>query len=72
MCLCETKYQGGVSHHFGGVLTSLTKYRDIRYRSDTIAISRDMGQVRHCWCILLDPIRHILELCCSVCDADVP
>ena len=29
MCLCETKYQGGVSHHFGGVLTSLEKYRAI-------------------------------------------
>ena len=30
MCLCETKHQGGgVSHHFGGVLTSLTKYRAI-------------------------------------------
>ena len=23
VCLCKTKYQGGVSHHFGGVLTSL-------------------------------------------------
>ena len=29
MCLCETKYQRGVSHHFGGVLTSLKKYRAI-------------------------------------------
>ena len=29
MCLCETKYQGGVSHHFGGVLTSPKKYRAI-------------------------------------------
>ena len=29
MCLCGTKYQGGVSHHFGGVLTSLKKYRAI-------------------------------------------
>ena len=30
MCLCETKYpRGGVSHHFGGVLTSLKKYRAI-------------------------------------------
>ena len=26
MCLCETKYQGGVSHHFGGALTSLNRY----------------------------------------------
>ena len=29
MCLCETKYQGGVSHHFGGMLISLKKYRVI-------------------------------------------
>ena len=26
MCLCETKYQGGVSHHLGEVLTSPKKY----------------------------------------------
>ena len=44
MCLCETKYQGGVSHHFGGVLTSLKEVsRDMGYRSDSIAVSRDMG-----------------------------
>ena len=29
MCLCKIKYQGGVSHHFGVVLTSLQKYRAI-------------------------------------------
>ena len=29
MRLCQTKYQGGVSHHFGGVLVSLKKYRAI-------------------------------------------
>ena len=29
MCLCESKYQGGVSHHFGGVLISLKKCRAI-------------------------------------------
>ena len=29
MCLCKIKYQGGVSHHFGGVLTSLKKCRAI-------------------------------------------
>ena len=29
MCLCKIKYQGGVSQHFGGVLTSLKKYRAI-------------------------------------------
>ena len=28
-CLCQTKCQGGVSHHSGGVLTSLNKYRAI-------------------------------------------
>ena len=26
MCLCETSAGGGVSHHFGGVLTSMKKY----------------------------------------------
>ena len=29
MCLCKTKYQVGVSHHFGGLLNSLKKYRAI-------------------------------------------
>ena len=29
MCLCETKKQGGVLHDFGGLLTSLRKYRAI-------------------------------------------
>ena len=30
MCLCETKHQeGGVSHHFGELVTSLKKYREI-------------------------------------------
>ena len=29
MCLCEATYQGGVSHHFGGALTSLENYRAI-------------------------------------------
>ena len=29
MNLCETKCQGGVSHHSGGVVTSLKKYRAI-------------------------------------------
>ena len=28
MCLCETKYQGGVSHHVGATLTALKKFRD--------------------------------------------
>ena len=44
MCLCKIKYQGGVSHHFGGMLTSLKRVsRDMGYRSDSIAVSRDMG-----------------------------
>ena len=47
VCVCvKIKYQGGVSHHFGGVLTCLRKYRAIRgiqYCSDSIAISHDMG-----------------------------
>ena len=38
VCRCETKYQEGISRHIGGVLTSLEKYR-----SDSIAVSRDMG-----------------------------
>ena len=44
MGLCETKYQGGVSHHFGGVRSLPLKVsRDMGYRSDSITISRDMG-----------------------------
>ena len=34
----------GVSHHFGDLLTSLKKFsRDMGLRSDSIAMSRDMG-----------------------------
>ena len=44
MCLCETKYQGRVSHHFGGSADLPAKVsRDMGYRSDSIAVSRDMG-----------------------------
>ena len=44
MSRCEAKYQGRVSHHVGGALTSLKKYRAILgYRSGRIAILRDMG-----------------------------
>ena len=47
MCLCETKYQGGVSHHFGGAVRLPEKVsRDMGYRSDSIAVSRDMGPLR--------------------------
>ena len=43
----QIEYQGGVSNHFGGVLTSLKKVsRDRGYRSDSIAVSRDMGPLR--------------------------
>ena len=39
--------KGGVSHHFGGVQTSLKKVsRDMGYRSDSIAVSRDMVPLR--------------------------
>ena len=45
MCLCEAKYKGGgVSHHFGGSAKPPEKVsRDMVYRSDSIAVSRDMG-----------------------------
>ena len=44
MCLCETKYQGGVSHQFWGAANLLEKIsRDMGYHSDSIAVSRDMG-----------------------------
>ena len=43
MCLCQIKYQGRVSHHFGGALTSLksiAREREI-YRYIYIYIYRD-------------------------------
>ena len=43
MCLCEPKYQRGVSHHFGGLLTSLKKYRAIR------GIEAIVSQYRAIW-----------------------
>ena len=47
MCLCGTKYQGGVSHHFGESANLPEKVsRDMGYRSDSIAVSRDMGPLR--------------------------
>ena len=43
MCLRETKYQERVSHHSGGSTNFAEKVsRDMGYRSDSIAISRDM------------------------------
>ena len=47
-CACVSTKEG-VSHRFGGVLTSLEKVsRDMGYRSDSIALSRDMGPLRRC------------------------
>ena len=44
MCLCETKYQGGGILPFWGSANLLEKVsRDMGYRSDSIAVSRDMG-----------------------------
>ena len=50
ICLCETKYQGGVLHHFGGVLTSLKRNRALwriaAIVSQYLTISRNMGPLR--------------------------
>ena len=46
MCLCETKYQGGVSHHFGGVPTPLKVSRDVGLHW---AISAIVSQYRAIW-----------------------
>ena len=44
MCLCETKYQGGCIAPFWGSANLPEKVsRDMGYRSDSIAVSRDMG-----------------------------
>ena len=44
MCLCETKYQGGGIAPFRGSANLLEEVsRDMGYRSDSIAISRDTG-----------------------------
>ena len=44
ICLSETMCHGEVSHDFGWVLTPLKKVsREMGYRCDSIAISRDMG-----------------------------
>ena len=47
MCLCETKYQGGGIAPFWGSANLPQKVsRDMGYRSDSIAVSRDMGPLR--------------------------
>ena len=44
MCLCETKYpSGGIAPFWGAANLPEKVSRDMRYRSDSIAISRDMG-----------------------------
>ena len=44
IALCETKYQGGCIAPFGGAANFPEKVsRDMGYRSDSIAISHDMG-----------------------------
>ena len=43
-CVKLSTKGGGVSHHSGGVLTLPEKVsRDMGYRSDSIAVSRNMG-----------------------------
>ena len=47
MCLCETKYQGGGIAPFQGSANLPEKVsRDMGYRSDSIAVSHDMGPLR--------------------------
>ena len=46
MCLCRTKYQGGVSHHLGGVLNSLKKYRAIWGIAAIVSHYRAFKEVR--------------------------
>ena len=44
MCLCETKYQGGgIAPLWGSAKFPEKVSRDMGYRSDSIAVSRDMG-----------------------------
>ena len=48
MCLCKPKYQGGASHNLSGSSCNLPDKlgRDMRYCSDSMAISRDLGPLR--------------------------
>ena len=47
MCLCETKCQeGGIAPFWGATHLPEKVSRDMGYRSDSIAISRDMGPLR--------------------------
>ena len=47
MCLCKTKYQGeGLAPFWGAPNLPEKVSRDMGYRSDSSAISRDMGPLR--------------------------
>ena len=54
MCLCTTKCQGGIAPFCGAAHLPEKVSRDTGYRSDSIAISRDMGP--------LSPQSHIANL----------
>ena len=43
MCLCKIRHQGGIASYWGIAGMAEKVSRDRGYRSDTIAISRDMG-----------------------------
>ena len=42
MCLCETKYQGGIAPLWGSANLPGKVSRSMGYRSDSVAVSRDM------------------------------
>ena len=47
MYLCETKYQGGgIAPFWGSANLPEEVLRDMGHRSDSIAVSRDMGPLR--------------------------
>ena len=55
MCLCENKYEGGgIAPFCGGCQPPLQSIARYGYRSDSIAVSRDMGPLRPC-CWKLSP-----------------
>ena len=51
MCLCDTKYQGvgGIAQFGWAANVPENVSCDMGYRSDSIAISRDMGPLRQCY-----------------------
>ena len=46
MCLCETKYLGGIAPFWGAANLPEKVSHNMGYRSDSIAISRDMGATK--------------------------